>query len=61
VVIDAIRCCKLALDCGLSGAIEGPSAYFMKSPPVQHTDDEAHRMVEEFAAGAIRADGDAGD
>lgn len=50
VVIDAIRCCKLALDRGLSGAIEGPSAYFMKSPPVQYTDDEAYRLVEEFIA-----------
>jgi myo-inositol-1-phosphate synthase len=48
VVIDAIRCCKLAMDHGLSGALEGPSAYFMKSPPVQHTDDEARDMVEEF-------------
>ncbi|MDY7040760.1 MAG: inositol-3-phosphate synthase [Chloroflexota bacterium] len=50
VVIDAIRCCKLALERGLSGAVEGPSAYFMKSPPVQYTDDQARRMVEEFAA-----------
>jgi len=48
VVIDAIRCCKLALDRGLKGALEAPSAYFMKSPPIQYTDDEAHRMVEEF-------------
>ncbi|MFH1032690.1 MAG: inositol-3-phosphate synthase [Chloroflexota bacterium] len=48
VVIDAIRCCKLALDRGLSGALFGPAAYFMKSPPVQYTDDEAHRMVEKF-------------
>jgi myo-inositol-1-phosphate synthase len=50
VVIDAIRCCKLALDRGLKGALEGPAAYFMKSPPVQYSDDEAHRMVEEFIA-----------
>jgi myo-inositol-1-phosphate synthase len=50
VVIDAIRCCKLALDRGLKGALIAPSAYFMKSPPVQYTDDEAHRMVEEFIA-----------
>ena len=50
VVIDAIRCCKLALDRGLKGELEAPSAYFMKSPPVQYTDDEAHRMVEEFIA-----------
>ena len=48
VVIDAVRCCKLALDRGLKGALTAPSAYFMKSPPVQYTDDEAHRMVEEF-------------
>ena len=51
VVVDAIRCCKLAMDRGTSGALVGPSAYFMKSPPVQHTDDEARRMVEEFIAG----------
>jgi len=50
VVIDAIRCCKLALDRGLKGALMAPSAYFMKSPPVQYTDDEAHRMTEEFIA-----------
>jgi myo-inositol-1-phosphate synthase len=50
VVIDAIRCCKLALDRGLKGALEAPSAYFMKSPPVQYTDDQARQMVEEFIA-----------
>jgi len=50
VVIDAIRCCKLALDRGLKGALVEPSSYFMKSPPVQYTDDEAHRKVEEFIA-----------
>ncbi len=50
VVIDAIRCCKLALDRGLKGALVAPSAYFMKSPPVQYTDDEARKMVEEFIA-----------
>ncbi len=48
VVIDAIRCCKLALDRGVMGALVAPSAYFMKSPPVQYTDDEARQMVEEF-------------
>jgi len=52
VVIDAIRCCKLALDRGLKGALIAPSAYFMKSPPVQYTDDEARRMVEEFIVSA---------
>ncbi|MFQ6009019.1 MAG: inositol-3-phosphate synthase [Candidatus Zixiibacteriota bacterium] len=50
VVIDAIRCCKLALDNGLAGALIGPSAYFKKSPPVQYTDDEARRLTEEFIA-----------
>ena len=48
VVIDAIRCCKLALDRGLKGALISPSSYFMKSPPIQYTDDKAHQMVEEF-------------
>jgi len=48
VIIDAIRCCKLALDCGLKGSLTAPSAYFMKSPPTQYSDDEAHRMVEEY-------------
>jgi len=48
VVVDAIRCCKLAMDRGFSGALIAPSAYFMKSPPVQYKDDEARRMVEEF-------------
>ena len=51
VVIDAIRCCKLALDRGLSGTIVGPSAYFMKSPPIQYSDEEAHVKTEAFIAG----------
>ncbi len=50
VVIDALRCCKLGLDRGLKGALVAPCAYFMKSPPIQYTDDEARRMVEEFIA-----------
>jgi len=53
VVIDAIRCCKLAMDRGLKGAIVGPSSYFMKSPPVQYTDDKARRLVEEYIAGKV--------
>ena len=57
VVIDAIRCCKLALDRGLKGTLVAPSAYFMKSPPVQYTDDEARHMVEEFIASAQPAAG----
>jgi myo-inositol-1-phosphate synthase len=51
VVIDAIRCCKLAMDKGLSGTIVAPSSYFMKSPPIQYSDDEAHRRVENFISG----------
>jgi myo-inositol-1-phosphate synthase len=51
VIIDAVRCAKLASDRGIGGPLLGPSAYFMKSPPVQYHDDIAHRMVEEFAAG----------
>ena len=51
VVIDAVRCCKIALDRGLSGAVEAPSAYFMKSPPVQLVDDEARLRVEAFISG----------
>jgi myo-inositol-1-phosphate synthase len=49
VIIDAVRCAKLALDRGVGGALLGPSAYFMKSPPVQYHDDEARDMVETFA------------
>jgi myo-inositol-1-phosphate synthase len=48
IVIDAVRCAKLALDNGVGGALEWPSAYFMKSPPVQHPDDECHTQVETF-------------
>ena len=48
VVIDMIRCVKLALNRGQSGILEGPSAYFCKHPPVQFTDEEAFQMVEEF-------------
>ncbi|UCF78673.1 MAG: inositol-3-phosphate synthase [Candidatus Eiseniibacteriota bacterium] len=48
VIIDAVRCCKLAMNAGLSGALVGPSAYFKKSPPVQFTDEEARKLVEDF-------------
>jgi myo-inositol-1-phosphate synthase len=52
VVIDAVRCAKLALDRGIGGPLIGPSAYLMKSPPVQFSDDMAREMVEEFILGA---------
>lgn len=48
VVIDAIRAAKLAKDRGIAGPLLGPSAYFMKSPPVQYRDEDARRFVEEF-------------
>ena len=48
VVIDAVRCAKLALDNHISGPLLAPSAYFMKSPPVQYHDDEAREMVETY-------------
>jgi myo-inositol-1-phosphate synthase len=51
VVIDAVRCAKLALDRGIGGALDGPSSYFMKSPPVQCTDDEARLRTEAFVRG----------
>jgi myo-inositol-1-phosphate synthase len=51
VVIDAVRCAKLALDRGIGGALVGPSSYFMKSPPRQFTDHEARERTEEFIRG----------
>jgi len=51
VVIDAVRCAKLALDRGLSGPLLPPSAYFMKTPPKQYSDDVARQMVKDYIAG----------
>jgi myo-inositol-1-phosphate synthase len=51
VVIDAVRCAKLALERGVGGAVLAPSSYFMKSPPQQFTDDEAYELVEAFIRG----------
>jgi myo-inositol-1-phosphate synthase len=51
IVIDAVRCARLAMDRGVAGPLIGPSAYFMKSPPVQFSDDAAREMVEEFILG----------
>jgi myo-inositol-1-phosphate synthase len=52
VIIDALRCCKVAQDRGIGGPLAGPSAYFMKSPAVQYHDDVARELVEEFIAPA---------
>jgi myo-inositol-1-phosphate synthase len=54
IVIDAIRCCRLALDRGIGGVLTSPSAYFMKHPPVQVRDDDAYHMTEEFIRGLRR-------
>jgi len=51
VIIDAIRTAKIALDRGLAGAIVEPSAYFMKSPPIQFPDDQARDRLEAYIAG----------
>ena len=51
VVIDAVRCAKLALDRGMAGALVAPSSYFMKTPPVQYTDYRARDLTEAFIAG----------
>jgi len=52
IVIDAVRCCKLGLDRGLSGTLEGPSSYFMKSPPRQVSDTLARELTEAFITGS---------
>ena len=52
VVIDAVRCAKLALDRGIGGPLEAPAAYLMKTPPTQYTDDQARQLLEEFIAGS---------
>src|SRR5487761_853357 len=57
IVIDAVRCCKLGLDRGLSGTLEGPASYFMKSPPRQVSDNRARELSEAFIAGAPPATG----
>ena len=51
VIIDAVRCCKVAQDRGIGGPLEAASAYFMKSPAQQFHDDDAHDMLEAFIAG----------
>jgi myo-inositol-1-phosphate synthase len=51
IIIDAIRACKIAKDRGIGGPLLGPSAYFMKSPPVQYDDAKARDLVEEFIRG----------
>jgi myo-inositol-1-phosphate synthase len=61
IVIDAIRCCKLALDRGEGGVLYSPAAYFMKHPPIQYSDDEAYHMTEAFIRGAHRKKAEEGE
>jgi myo-inositol-1-phosphate synthase len=56
VIIDAVRCAKLALDRGMSGSLTAPSSYFMKTPPIQYTDDMARELMEEFIRGKSTAE-----
>ena len=53
IIIDALRAAKIAKDRGIGGPILSASSYFMKSPPVQYSDDDAKRAVEAFIAGEI--------
>ncbi|MCP4420487.1 MAG: inositol-3-phosphate synthase [Chloroflexi bacterium] len=53
VMIDAVRCAKLALDRGIGGSLIAPSSYFMKTPPEQFTDDEARKLTEDYIAGNL--------
>ena len=53
VIIDALRCAKIALDRKIGGPLLSPSSYFMKTPPVQYTDEQARLRTEEFIAGSI--------
>jgi myo-inositol-1-phosphate synthase len=53
VIIDALRCAKLALDRKIGGALLSPSSYFMKTPPIQYTDEQARVAVEEFISGVL--------
>ena len=53
VIIDALRCAKIALDRKIGGALLSPSSYFMKTPPVQYTDEAAHNKVEDFISGKL--------
>jgi myo-inositol-1-phosphate synthase len=55
IVIDAVRCARLGLDRRIGGALVGPSSYFMKSPPMQFTDYEAHELTLEFIGGTVAA------
>jgi myo-inositol-1-phosphate synthase len=55
VAIDMIRCCKIGLDRGIGGSLEGPSSYFCKHPAIQHPDDICHDLTESFIAADVRS------
>jgi myo-inositol-1-phosphate synthase len=53
VIIDALRCAKIGLDRKIGGPLLSPSSYFMKTPPEQYTDEQAHVKTEDFISGKI--------
>jgi len=53
VIIDALRCAKIALDRKIGGPLLSPSSYFMKTPPTQYTDEQAHEKTEAFIRGEL--------
>jgi myo-inositol-1-phosphate synthase len=53
VIIDALRCAKIGLDRKIGGALLSPSSYFMKTPPIQYTDEAAHTKTEDFISGKL--------
>ncbi len=55
VIIDALRCAKIGLDRKIGGPLLSPSSYFMKSPPVQYTDEQAHQKTEDFISGKLQS------
>ena len=54
VVIDAMRCCRLAIERGVGGTLTSPSAYLMKRPPIQYSDSEARILMVKYIAGEIK-------
>jgi myo-inositol-1-phosphate synthase len=55
VIIDALRCAKIGLDRKIGGPLLSPSSYFMKTPPVQYTDEQAHDKTEDFISGKLQS------
>jgi len=54
VVIDAVRCAKIAMDQGIAGVVDAPSSYYFKSPPTQYTDNEARQLLDKFIESSLK-------